>query len=69
MDRWRRSQGVEDREDVKMLVGHNMQGYGASLVFLRTAGVGDEDEGDEAKRMGETYASMVLALYVGDPLV
>ena len=29
------------------------------------AGVGDEDEGDEAKRMGETYASMVLALYVG----
>ena len=33
------------------------------------ADVGDEDAGDEAKRMGETYASMVLALYVGDPLV
>ena len=33
------------------------------------AGVGDEDDGDEAKRMSETYASMVLALYVGDPLV
>ena len=31
--------------------------------------VGDEDDGDEAKRMGKTYASMVLALYVGDPLV
>ena len=33
------------------------------------ADVGDEDDGDEAKRMGETCASMVLALYVGDPLV
>ena len=33
------------------------------------ADVGDEDDGDEAKRMGETYAPMVLALYVGDPLV
>ena len=31
--------------------------------------VDDEDDGDEAKRMGETYASMVLALYGGDPLV
>ena len=31
------------------------------------ADVGDEDDGDEAKRMGETYAPMVLALYVGDP--
>ena len=34
MDRWRRSQGVEDGEDVKMLVGHSMQGRGASLIFL-----------------------------------
>ena len=34
MDRWQRSQGVEDREDVKMLVGHSMQGHGASLIFL-----------------------------------
>ena len=33
------------------------------------ADVGDEDDEDEAKRMGETYAPMVLALYVGDPLV
>ena len=39
------------------------------LTDSGAAGVGDEDEGDEAKRMGETYASMVLALYVGDPLV
>ena len=30
---------------------------------------GGEEDGDEAKRMGETYATMVLALYVGDPLV
>ena len=34
MDRWRRSQGVEDGEKVKMLVGHSMQGHGASLIFL-----------------------------------
>ena len=33
------------------------------------ADVDDEDDGDEAKRMGETYAPIVLALYVGDPLV
>ena len=33
------------------------------------ANVGGEEDGDEAKRMGETYASIVLALYVGDPLV
>ena len=31
--------------------------------------VGGEEDGDEAKRMGETYAPLVLALYVGDPLV
>ena len=35
----------------------------------RGADVGDEDNRDEAKRMGETYASIVLALYVEDPLV
>ena len=34
MDRWRQSQGVEDGEEVKMLVGHSMQGRGASLIFL-----------------------------------
>ena len=33
------------------------------------ADVGDEDDGDEAKRMSETYAPMVLTLYVRDPLV
>ena len=33
------------------------------------ADVGDEDNRDEAKRMGETYASIVPALYVEDPLV
>ena len=33
------------------------------------ADVGDEDDEDEAKRMGETYAPMVLALYVRDPLM
>ena len=31
--------------------------------------VGGEEDGDEAKRMGETYATMALALYVGDPSV
>ena len=35
----------------------------------RYAGVGGEKDGDEAKRMGETYATMVLALYVGELLV
>ena len=35
----------------------------------RGADVGGEEDGDEAKRMGETYAPTVLALYVGDPLV
>ena len=39
------------------------------LTNSKGADVDDEDDGDEAKRMGETYASMVLALYVGDPLV
>ena len=38
MDRWRRSQGVEDGEDVSMVAGYSMQSHGASLVFLRTAG-------------------------------
>ena len=33
------------------------------------ADVCGEEDGDEAKRMGETNAPMVLALYVGDPLV
>ena len=39
------------------------------LMDFGGANVGDEDDGDEAKRMGETYTPMVLALYVGDPLV
>ena len=33
------------------------------------ADVGGEEDEDEAKRMGETYTPIVLALYVGDPLV
>ena len=33
------------------------------------AGGGNEKDRDEAKQMGEAYATMVLALYVGDPLV
>ena len=33
------------------------------------ANIGSEEEGDEAKWMGETYATMALALYIGDPLV
>ena len=33
------------------------------------ADVGGEEDEDEAKWMGETYATMALALYVGDPLV
>ena len=35
----------------------------------RYAGVGVEEDGDKAKQMGETYATMVLALYVGNLLV
>ena len=38
MDRWRRSQGVEDGEDEKMMAGYSMQSHGASLMFLRTFG-------------------------------
>ena len=30
---------------------------------------GGEEDGDEAKWMGETYTTMVLALYVGELLV
>ena len=33
------------------------------------AGGGNEEDGDEAKQMGETYATMVLALYIGELLV
>ena len=33
------------------------------------ADVGGEEGRDEAKRMGETYATTVLALYVGALLV
>ena len=31
--------------------------------------VGCEEDGDKAKRMGETYTPMALALYVRDLLV
>ena len=38
MDRWQRSQGVEDGEDERMVAGYSMQSHEASLVFLRTSG-------------------------------
>ena len=38
LDRWRRSQDVEDGEDEIMVAGYSMQSHGASLVFLRTSG-------------------------------
>ena len=43
--------------------------YFQKLMDSGGADVGDEDDRDKAKWMGETYAPMVLALYVGDPLV
>ena len=50
-----RSQGVEDGEDVKMLVGYSIQGHGASLVFLRTAGevISEEYTSDYGEAMWE----------------
>ena len=33
------------------------------------AGGGNEENGDEAKQMGKTYTTMVLALYAGTLLV
>ena len=42
--------------------------YFQKLMDSGGVDVGGEEDGDEAKRMGETYAPMVLALYVGDPL-
>ena len=38
MDRWRRSQGVEDGEDERMVAGYSMQSHEANLVFLRSPG-------------------------------
>ena len=38
MDRWRRTQGVEDGEEASMVAGYSMQSHRASLVFLRTPG-------------------------------
>ena len=38
LDRWRRTQDVEDREDERMVAGYSMQGHGVILVFLRTSG-------------------------------
>ena len=38
LDRWWRSQGVEDGEDERMVTRYSMQSHGASLVFLRTSG-------------------------------
>ena len=36
MDRWQRSQVVEDGDEARMLARYKMQSYGASLAFLRT---------------------------------
>ena len=36
------------------------------LMDSRYAGGGNEEDGDEAKQMGKTYTTMVLALYVGE---
>ena len=38
LDCWWRSQGVEDGEDVKMLVGYSMQSHWSNLMFLRSLG-------------------------------
>ena len=38
LDRWQRSQDVEDGEDERMVAGYSMQGHGVILVFLRTSG-------------------------------
>jgi len=38
LDRWRRSQGVEDGDEARMLAGYSIQSYGASLMFLRIPG-------------------------------
>ena len=38
MDCWRRSQGVEDGEDERMVVGYSMQSHKANLVFSRSPG-------------------------------
>ena len=35
----------------------------------RYASGGNEEDGDEAKQMGKTYTTMVLALYAGTLLV
>ena len=53
MDRWWRSQGVEDGEEVKMLVGYNMQSYGVGLTFLRTTSevISEEYTSDYAEDM------------------
>ena len=37
LDRWQRSQDVEDGEDERMVAGYSMQGHGTNLVFLRTS--------------------------------
>ena len=38
MDRWWRSQGVEDGEDERLVAGYSMQSHGANLVFLSSPG-------------------------------
>ena len=38
-------------------------------MYSGYAGSGNEEDGDEAKQMGKTYTTTVLALYAGTLLV
>ena len=56
MDRWRRSQGVEDGEEERMVVGYSMQSHGANIVFLRSLGevISEEHTLDYSEDMWES---------------
>lgn len=56
MDRWRRSQDVEDGEDERMVAGYSMQSHRANLVFLRTSGevISEEHALDYGEDMWES---------------
>ena len=56
MDCWQRSQGVEDREEARILVGYSMQSHGVGVAFLRTPGevISEEYTSDYAEDMWES---------------
>jgi len=56
LDRWRRSQDVEDGEDERMVAGYSMQSHRANLVFLRTSGevISEEHALDYGEDMWES---------------